>query len=158
MNDEIVKLRRSIANWWIVLALLLFILACTAAYSQTNYDVLVDSISQVESPQGKMGKAGERTTFQFTRAVWKQHSTLPFVQSQQNPVEARRVAIAHCQWLSRNVYSPTPYRIALAWNAGATAANRNSVNRRQADYARRVVNIYEEALHNHDHLQKGKRN
>ena len=67
--------------------------------------------------------------------------------SSQDPIclyEARQVAWEHTRWLSLTLDRPTPYRIALAWNAGFHAAQTGNVSNASVDYARRVRNLYEE--------------
>jgi hypothetical protein len=49
----------------------------------------------------------------------------------------------HLAWLARHLPNPTPYRLALAWNAGLTATIEGRTLPRHHDHAQRVVNVYE---------------
>jgi hypothetical protein len=110
---------------------------------------LVDCIAEVENARTThVGKAGERSRYQITYAIWRQYSDWDFhLASSTDPIclyEAREVAYQHVRWLSLTLDRPTPYRIALAWNAGFHAAQSGNVSNASADYARRVRNLYNE--------------
>lgn len=110
---------------------------------------LIDAIATVENTQG-LGRFGERSPWQFTAAVWRTHSAMPFnVASRTDAAsvrEQRRVALAHVDYIMRHIERPTVYRIALAWNAGIRAVNTMAFSKASADYAQRVLNVYEEGL------------
>lgn len=113
-----------------------------------NWNKLADAIATVENTPGR-GKHGERSPWQFTHAVWALHSGMSFsyadVESVQARAEQRRVAIAHAQYIATSIDNPTPYRIALAWNAGIAAVLHNTFSDASVGYAKRVRNVYEEA-------------
>lgn len=104
------------------------------------------AIHWVENPTNSPapGAHGELGAYQFRRSTWRSYSSLPFEYARER-VHADEVAIRHYEWLSRGFQkaglAPTPYRIALAWNAGLNAALQGRAPRASHDYARRVVNI-----------------
>lgn len=110
-----------------------------------NVDKLLDCIAQVETGRvdKARGAAGERTRWQITHTVWKQHSKLPFNSSKP---EAERIARAHIAWirtnLARNGFPDWPYLIAVAWNGGMSVAYKADRPRRVEDYASRVTRLY----------------
>lgn len=110
---------------------------------------LVDCIAAVENAKTThIGKAGERSRYQITEAIWRQYSDKDFhLASSQDPIclyEAREVAFQHVRWLSLTLDRPTVYRIALAWNAGFHAAQSGNVSNASVSYARRATNLYNE--------------
>jgi hypothetical protein len=110
---------------------------------------LVDCIAAVENAKTThIGKAGERSRYQITYAVWSQYSEWDFhLASSMDPIalyEARQVAYQHVRWLSLTLDRPSVYRIALAYNAGFHAAQSGNVSNASVSYAKRVRNIYEE--------------
>lgn len=109
-----------------------------------NFDRLRRVIIQVEGvkSQGDVGPNGERGWERLTLAVWSQHSTLPFARASIDAVESRRVCLAHLRWIARYLENPTPYRVALAYNAGLGAVKRLSIIQTQASYASRASNLY----------------
>lgn len=121
---------------FLVLVLVAFAGKCRAV----DLDRMAAAIAQVEDWQGRRGSHGEFGPTQIMPHVWRSYSLHRYSES-----EALRITRAHLQWLSENLEHPTPYRIALAWNAGLTRTNRCRVSNRQADYAMRVVNVYEES-------------
>lgn len=133
-------------------ALLLSLLSCVglaqAAPEPINWNKLVDAIATVENTPGR-GKHGERSPWQFTYAVWALHTSVSFSYADVGSVlaraEQRRVAISHAQFIATSIDNPTPYRIALAWNAGIAAVLHNRFTDASAEYAKRVRNVYEEA-------------
>lgn len=109
---------------------------------------LLRAIEQVEGADyWRVGKAGERSKFQIMPEVWMQHSGMPFYMASSNWSaaldEQERVALCHIKWLEAHLTNPTPYRIALAWNAGLSAVKNGRFSSAKACYARRVVNLYE---------------
>jgi hypothetical protein len=110
---------------------------------------LVDAIAMVENAKTThIGKAGERSRYQITYAVWRMYSEWDFhLASSQSPeclYESREVAFQHTRWLSLTLDRPTVYRIAAAWNGGFHAVQSGSITDATADYAKRVRNIYEQ--------------
>ncbi len=110
---------------------------------------LVDCIAQVEgAPTAHVGRAGERSRFQITQAVWFQHSRWPFFQASKTTPwaleEQYRVACAHVEYLKKQLKHSTAYHIACAWNGGLTATQTGKLTPATRDYAQRVTNLYNE--------------
>ena len=113
-----------------------------------DHSKLLEAIRQVENtPRWKVGRAGEVSEYQLLPLVWARYSDYPIHMATSHAesaiVEQQRVANAHLRWLIKHVENPSPYRIAVAWNGGLSAANNSRVSKGTACYARRVVNIYE---------------
>ena len=131
-------------------ALLLSLLSCVGlAHAESiNWDKLVDAIAKVENTPGR-GKHGERSPWQFTQAVWASHTLVSFGYADVDSIPARaeqyHVAISHAKFIAASIDNPTPYRIALAWNAGIHAVLHSTFSDASVDYAKRVRNVYEEA-------------
>ena len=130
--------------------LILFLLLCWNVAGATNLlpvvnvSRLIAAIAAVETGNDDqaIGAAGERTRYQISRAVWEKYSDVPFVRAHQYPGDARKVARAYVAEIQKRTGRRTSvYHIALAWNAGP---NRHVYTRHSHDYARRVMNIYEE--------------
>lgn len=127
---------------------LCLVLACTLpATAALDEDRLLATIAEIECPggwDGRTGPAGEASVWQITPRVWRQHmGTQPF-RDAWNVLDAERCARLHLRWLAaglqRHGYTPTPARLALAWNLGLTGALRREA--RLTDYARRAANLY----------------
>ncbi len=109
---------------------------------------VLQAIHWVENPDNSPapGPYGELGAYQFRRSTWRDHTTLPFEYARER-VHSDAVAIKHYEWLKRGFeragLAPTPYRIALAWNAGLTATLKGRVPATTHHYARRVTNIVE---------------
>lgn len=130
-----------------ILSLLTFGLLGVCDAAPLNPAHLADCIAQVEGASTTtIGKNGERSRWQFTQAVWDQHSLYNFQRaSSTDPkflAEQYAVAIKHIAWLQKNVERPTVYRLAAAWNGGATAVNAGKFTPGMVSYAERVRNLY----------------
>ena len=108
--------------------------------------VTLEAIHQIENPLDvtRPGPCGELGAYQFRAITWAQHSRRPF----RDALDRRwsdEVAVRHYDWLcerlARNGLEPSVYNVALAWNAGLSAAVRGQAPRRSHDYATRVGNI-----------------
>ncbi|OYU98733.1 MAG: hypothetical protein CFE26_27070, partial [Verrucomicrobiales bacterium VVV1] len=108
--------------------------------------VTLEAIHQIENPHDvtRPGPRGELGAYQFRAMTWAQHSRRPFADA----LDRRwsdEVAVRHYDWLCerlmRNGLEPSVYNLALAWNAGLSAALRGRAPRRSHDYALRVGNI-----------------
>lgn len=106
------------------------------------------ALSLVESGGDDLaiGKHGERSRFQITEAVWKQHTNVSFVKYAKNPGIARNVATRHVERLTplieKRRVEVDPVSLALAWRYGIKGMNRAKNTRPGQDYAIRVHNIY----------------
>lgn len=126
-----------------------FLLITSAATArEVNVSILLRSIAEVES-MGRpemVGQAGERSEYQFMAATWKQYSKVSHrsIGQEKNHNEVVRVAKKHIETIKKSIteygHEVTPFRIALAWNAGP---DRLSFQARHRDYAQRVANLYE---------------
>ena len=115
-----------------------------------NVGILLECIQQVEgAATNHIGRAGERSRFQITGAVWHTYTSKPFTAaSSMHPHDLELqyvVARRHIEYLIKNIERPHVYRIAAAWNGGRNAVNLDIFNDRMVDYATRVRNLYREA-------------
>lgn len=128
-------------------ALLLTTLSLSAQVDSARF---LSAISYVETRNRNelIGKAGERSAYQFMPIIWKFHSNLPFEIASINRQEADRVALAHFNYLASKLTKMgkdvTPYNLALCWNAGETRVRRNNLLDSHHRYARMVVEKYED--------------
>lgn len=107
------------------------------------------AIAQVETPAGvplAPGPAGESGRWQLTRAVRMDRAK--DLKAVGAAVNDEALARAHLLWLEREFrkigVKPSPFQLALAWNAGFGAALRGEVQPRHYDFAWRVSNLVEE--------------
>jgi hypothetical protein len=112
--------------------------------------ILADCLALVESGargDAAVGPAGEIGRYQLSLAVWIQHRPAAHFALARDPVTARVVALEHLTWLSRHIRAvePTAYDLALAWNAGLTAAALGRLLPCHRNFAQRVANLYAEA-------------
>lgn len=109
----------------------------------------LQAINMVENPNNstRVGRNGELGPYQFRPSTWRMHTKKPF-RLATDRTEADAVAIKHYEWikrqLERNGLEATPYRVALAWNAGLSATLRNSVPTSSHTYASRVEALTED--------------
>jgi len=97
-----------------------------------------------DKPYPPRGKLGERGSYQFRRSTWRLHTSSSFDLAENREV-ANTIAKRHYAWieaqLKANGLDPSPYNVALAWNAGVNAVIRGKAPDAAHDYASRVVNI-----------------
>lgn len=114
-------------------------------------DRLLWAIEQAENtPHDRVGRDGERSSFQITAAVWAKYSTFPFFQASSNRLvckaEARRVAKCHLDSLRVQLAGwelpDTPRMVALAWTAGMWATVNGTASAAKRDYAGRCASLY----------------
>jgi hypothetical protein len=109
----------------------------------------LQAIHMIENPTNstRLGSKGELGPYQFLPGTWKMHTKKPFRLAADRE-ESDAIAIKHYEWIKkgyeRRGMEATSYRVALAWNAGLTAALKNSAPRSSHRYAERVKNIAEE--------------
>lgn len=134
--------------WWVGLLALVFTGWVQPAAASDRWEVL-QAINLVENPTNstRMGRNGELGPYQFRQGTWKMHTKKPFYLATQRE-EADRIAVKHHDWiktqLERNGIEATPYRIALAWNAGVSATINGRAPTRSHDYASRVEALTED--------------
>jgi hypothetical protein len=132
-------------------AIALGLLASPALRASERWETL-EAIHWIENPRDttQPGPCGELGAYQFRESTWRKYTSVPFARAVERPV-SDDVAVRHYEWLKERLAShgltPTPYNIALAWNAGLTAAVRGSVRASTRDYAERVTNIAESLHH-----------
>jgi hypothetical protein len=120
--------------------------AATASAAASDRWLTLQAINWVENPHNstRAGPHGELGPYQFRRATWRMYTKKPFAQAIQRE-DADEVAVKHYEWLRRGLENggidPTPFNIALAWNAGLDQV----VNGRAPDcayqYAEQVNNL-----------------
>ncbi|PTY05558.1 hypothetical protein DB347_14385 [Opitutaceae bacterium EW11] len=122
--------------------LVLFAFRPSVAQASDRWETL-QAIHLIENPTNstRVGRRGELGPYQFRPSTWKMHTKKPFHLAADRE-EADRVAVQHYEWICRQLerhgIEPTPYRIALAWNAGVTASIRGSAPAASHSYASRV--------------------
>lgn len=125
-----------------------FLLMCAMSKSSAiDRERFLDAVKEVETGGrlGAVGRNGERGPWQFTPAVWRQHSRESFWKAHNYPM-SRHVARCHFDWiatrLSANGVIPTPQLIAAAWNCGVSATVSGRIPKSTQSYASRVTNLY----------------
>jgi len=105
---------------------------------------LARCIAEVETGNNDdlMGKVGERSKYQISESVWRQHyGNRAFIECY--GINADECAIKHLTWLSQNkLPSPAIFWLAYAWNAGLTRANEPEVSFSAYPFAKCVENLY----------------
>ena len=102
------------------------------------------------TPQSVVGDHGERSVYQITEGVWRQHmGDLPFEYCTTRPATARECARRHVHWIQRQLARASldaqdPRLIALVWNAGWTRFHEDRIPRSSAEFAEYVTNLYRE--------------
>lgn len=127
--------------------LLIVTLALTGvtAFATQRWETL-QAINWVENPRNstRVGPRGELGPYQFRIATWRMYTRRPFAQAVQREV-ADEVAVKHYEWLKRGLESsgiePTPFNIALAWNAGLDQVVNGRPPASAYAYAQQVNNL-----------------
>ena len=120
-------------------------LASGTAWASERWEVL-QAIHWVENPRNSThaGPLGELGPYQFRRSTWRAYSSRPFSYALQQRY-SDEVAVQHYEWLKRGLQSaglqPTPYNIALAWNAGLDPVVNDRVPSSACVYANQVNNL-----------------
>ncbi len=128
-------------------ALLVVTLAvvCASAYASQRWETL-QAINWVENPRNstKVGPHGELGPYQFRISTWRDYSSKPFACAVIRK-DADEVAVKHYDWIKRGLeragIAPTPFNIALAWNAGLNTVINGSAPAASYAYARHVNNL-----------------
>lgn len=137
----------------IILALIILASNLFAENQVIDDNILLQSIAQVESnnQHHRIGRAGEKTKYQFREGTWKQYSSTPFlfIDSKHYELESEIVAYKHLakikKFLSaRNQYSVR--NIAYIWNAGFGAFKRGRLPKTTKLHIRKVEKVYFELL------------
>lgn len=139
---------KSVRAQLVGVALLMFSAAQARADTIGTELRLLSAIREVEAVKkpATPGPAGELGYFRLRPQTWRQHTTEPFSRCGRNASLELATAMKHLRWLARGIVAagqvPTPYRLALAWNAGLEATRLHRVPAPAHDYAARVVNIF----------------
>lgn len=127
--------------------LTLFIVGALSVTGRADTDAvlrgirIVETQDQLHPPRGKLG---ERGPYQFRLSTWRLHTSSSFALAENREV-ANTIAKRHYAWietqLQSNGIAPSPYNVALAWNAGVNAVIRRNAPAVAHDYATRVLNV-----------------
>lgn len=119
-----------------------------------NLAVFLSALALVESNgnDSAIGQHGERSKYQITRTVWRQHmAPLSFTKCCWG-ARAQLCASRHLRWLVKNGVSEYPWDLAYAWNAGRTRYvnlrndPKSKVSTASSRYAFRVERTYNDLL------------
>ena len=129
------------------LGLLLTALAVTVgtAAASERWRTL-QAINWVENPRNSLrtGPRGELGPYQFRPATWRMYTDKPFALAVEREA-ADEVAVQHYEWIRRGLLragiAPTPYRIALVWNAGFDQVVNDRAPASAYAYAEQVANL-----------------
>jgi hypothetical protein len=130
-------------------ATIVFFALALCAVSHAADRRILHAIREAEGVKdpARRGPAGELGFYRITPGVWVQHTSAAFDRAASDHLLEERIAIRHLDWLERELvrggHVPTPFRLALAWNAGLEGSNRAPAS--AVDYARRVANLVEVA-------------
>jgi hypothetical protein len=106
----------------------------------------LQAINWVENPYNspKAGPGGELGPYQFRPATWRMYTRKPFALAVERQ-HSDDVAVRHYEWIKRSLLSsgidPTPFYIALAWNAGLGKVVNGRVPASAYEYASQVTNL-----------------
>lgn len=121
-----------------------------------DVELMADAIRMVENWDLRSpGAAGELGYWQITPGVWREFSSQPFMvaglMTEAAETEQRRVAVAIILDIKNRLIligrKPTPYLVALCYNAGFGCAiyhQPHFPSGRKIEYAHRAENIYRE--------------
>ena len=123
------------------------------AYDQIDLTRMADAILQCENtPWTTPGASGERSSYQITEAVWKQHTTAAFSWASDPRPEWRRftdkLVIAHLAWICQRIklrgYTLTPWAVAAFYKGGYGRFFNGPLRDSDVRYAVRCENLYAE--------------
>ncbi len=106
----------------------------------------LQAINWVENPRNstRVGPRGELGPYQFRQATWHMYTDKPFAFAVERR-DADEVAVQHYEWIRRGLLragiEPTPYRIALVWNAGLDQVVNDRAPASAYTYAEQVANL-----------------
>ena len=132
------------APWFLRLAAI-FLAAAGGAYASERWETL-QAINWVENPRNspQAGPFGELGPYQFRLSTWRSYTKRPFAMALERRY-SDEVAVSHYEWIKRGLQSagiePTPYNIALAWNAGLDQVVKDRVPASASAYASQVNNL-----------------
>lgn len=135
--------RRCIVAW--ILAMLAALLGCSRILASERWETL-QAINWVENPSNspKAGPGGELGPYQFRPATWRMYTRKPFALALERQ-HSDDIAVRHYEWIKRSLLSsgfePTPFFIALAWNAGIGQVINGRAPASAYQYASQVNNL-----------------
>jgi hypothetical protein len=105
----------------------------------------LDATREIENWQGRDGRHGERGAYGIRAACWAQHmGDMDFALARQERW-GRECARRHVRWLQRELHAagidPSPYNVALAYNAGLARVLTGRIPASAYDYANRLTNL-----------------
>ena len=119
------------------------------AEAKFDHNRFLHALAEVESGDdpNKVGAAGERTRWQITPEVWKQHLlNWPFAKFSGFHALARKCADMHLRWLIRSLEVDgvciTPSTLATCWRFGLHGGMELIKAGKIPDSANRVRNLY----------------
>jgi hypothetical protein len=128
-----------------VVALIAGLLGCIRILASERWETL-QAINWVENPSNssRAGPGGELGPYQFRPATWHMYTRKPFTLALQRQ-HSDDVAVRHYEWIKRSLKSsgiePTPFYIALAWNAGLGQVVNGRAPASAYEYASQVNNL-----------------
>lgn len=114
---------------------ILLVLALTfaaACHAATDSEIIF-AIAGLETNHNPaaIGRAGERSEFQFIFATWREYTSVPFIKATTDPVLAGLVARAHLQRIRAELReyhrAQSVTNIGACWNGGLSCAWRGAV-------------------------------
>lgn len=107
----------------IIISLILVGLFITSCFGFDDQRFLAAiAVVETNNDNSAIGKAGERSKYQFMEATWNQYSNIPHARASEFPEEIERVANVHLNWikstLKKNKFGITVENCAAIWNAG----------------------------------------
>jgi hypothetical protein len=143
----ILSLDRELPGLLRVALVFVALLAATAVRSRASERwATLEAIHQLENPTDspQPGSLGELGAYQFREETWRMHTTAPFSRALDRR-SSDAVAVKHYDWiksvLEKRGIVVTPFRVALAWNGGISAALREHPPGIAIDYASRAANL-----------------
>ena len=135
--------RRWSVAW--ILVLVASLLGCARLFASERWETL-QAINWVENPSNspRAGPGGELGPYQFRPATWHMYTQKPFALALLRE-HSDDVAVRHYEWIKRSLQSsgiePTPFFIALAWNAGIGKVVKGRAPASAYQYASQVNNL-----------------
>jgi hypothetical protein len=127
--------------------------------STVDLSLLLHCIAEVETgnDDSKVGKGGERSRYQISEVVWRQHGDeyiqkfpITSFREQCNGKDAYNCAMSHLLWLDRHILHITPierdfraFALAWCWKGGLSSWGK-AFSIPLNNYAVRVTNLYDD--------------
>jgi hypothetical protein len=126
-----------------------------------DLSLLLHCIAEVETgnDDSKVGKGGERSRYQISETVWRQHQDLThnsrewmtwYFQQCCKGEDAQDIALRHLRWLDRHILRITPierdfraFALAWCWKGGLSSWGK-AFSIPLNNYAVRVTNLYDD--------------